>query len=241
MDSNARVEQFISDTKSRLVGQRKRLPPGTLPFVTITSQSGAGGNILAKKLLEHIDHCDSDNPALKGWRIFDKSMCQQVLTREHLATSMNDLLDEKYHSQIAELVMGIFGDQGMQNAAYARLSRFLRTVASLGKVIILGHGGAMSTLGLAGGNHLRLVAPLSARVARMTPVLQLDEAHTLREIQQRDRDRRQLWKTHYQIDSADPEHYDLVCNTDRVSIDTIARMQLTLILEQLGERQAMPA
>lgn len=239
MDSNARVEKFISDTKSGLARNKKRLPPGTLPFVTITSQSGAGGNLLARQLLEHIEQCDSDNPALQGWRIFDKSMCQQVLTREHLATSMNDLLDENYHSQIAEFVMGIFGDQGMQNVAYVRLSRFLRTVASLGKVIILGHGGAMSTHGLAGGNHLRLVAPLPSRVARMAPVLNLDEAQTLREIQQRDRDRRQLWKTHYQIDSADPENYDLVCNTERLSIDTIADIQLSLLLEQVGEKHAV--
>ncbi len=241
MDSNARVEKFISDTKSRLSAGKKRLPPGTLPFVTITSQSGAGGNLLARQLLEKIEQCDSDNPALQGWRIFDKSMCQQVLTREHLETSMNDMLDEKYHSQIAEFVMGIFGDQGMQNIAYVRLSRFLRAVASFGKVIILGHGGAMSTRGLAGANHLRLVAPLPARVARMAPVLNMDEAQTLREIQQRDRDRQRLWKTHYQIDSSDPEHYDLVCNTDRISIDTVANFQLSLILDQIGERHAQPA
>ena len=144
MDSNRKVEEFISGTRARAIDHNKRLPPGTLPFVTITSQSGAGGNSLAWQLLERIENCQSDNPALKGWRIFDKSMCQQVLKDEHLADSMNALLDEDYHSQIAEFVMGIFGHQGMQNVAYARLSRFLRTIAAGGKVIIIGHGACMA-------------------------------------------------------------------------------------------------
>lgn len=239
MDSNRKVEEFISGTRAEVIDHHKRLPPGTLPFVTITSQSGAGGNSLARHLLERIEDCQSDNPALKGWRIFDKSMCQLVLKEEHLADSMNELLDEKYHSQIAEFVMGIFGDRGMQNAAYARLSRFLRTIAAVGKVIIIGHGACMATRELAGGNHLRLVAPLSVRAARMAPGLHMDEAQTLREIQQRDEGRRKLLKTHYRIDSADPEHYDLVCNTGRVSVEMVADFQLSLILRQIGEQSAV--
>lgn len=235
MDSNNKVEEFITATRSGIIEHHRRLPPGTVPFVTITSQSGAGGEVLARQLLEQINQCNSHNPAMQGWRIFDKSMCQQILRNEHLAGSMNELLDEDYHSQITEFVMGIFGNQGMQNVAYARLSRFLRTIAAIGKVIIIGHGGCMATRGLAGGNHLRLIAPLAVRAARLAPVLELDEAQARREIEHSDENRRQLLKTHYRLDSADPIHYDLVGNTDRVSIETIARFQLTMILQQIGE------
>lgn len=226
------VEAFISDIKSDATDHKKQLPPGTSPFITISSQSGAGGNLLARQLLDNFDRAGTDHPTLKGWRIFDRGMCQRLLEDEHLANSMNELLAEEYHSQITEFVLGIFGNHGMQNVAYARLSRFMRTIATVGKVIITGYGGCMATHQLAGGNHLRLVAPLPLRAARMAPVLQLNETQALRELQKRDSDTRQLLKTHYRVDSTDPEHYDLVCNTERLTIESIAAIQQSIILAQ---------
>ncbi len=147
---------------------------------------------------------------------------------------MRELLQEDYHSQITEFVMGIFGDYGMQNVAYARLSQLLRTVASVGKVIILGHGGCMATSKLAGGLHIRLVAPLATRAARMATVLGVEQKLAMKQIRQRDKGQRQLMKTHYGINSANPEHYDLVCNTERMSPETAAELLLALLRKRLS-------
>lgn len=235
MDTGKKVEHFIAEKESaRQVSMGDKVFfPGTLPFVTITSQSGAGGHRFAEALLELIQSNSSGHDTLKGWRIFDKSMCQEVLNEEHLAESMTELLQEHYHSQITEFVMGIFGDSGMQNVAYARLSRLLRSVASVGKVIVLGHGGSMATGALAGGLHIRLVAPLATRAARMATVLDVDQAQAMQLIQQRDKGQRELVKTHYRIDSANPEHYDLVFNTERMSLDTAAELLLALLRKRL--------
>ncbi|NND89335.1 MAG: cytidylate kinase-like family protein [Granulosicoccus sp.] len=235
MDTKQKVDRFIEETRSVVddKGSNTGLPPGTLPFVTISSQSGAGGNRLTQALAEMLENDTSGNAALKDWRIFDKNMCQLVLKEEHLAESMNDLLHEEYHSQIHEFVMGLYGDHGMQNVAYARLARLLRTIASVGKVIIQGHGGCMATSALAGGTHLRLVAPLQDRAARMASVLQLSEEEASRKILRRDKDQQNLFKTHYRLDSADPELYDMVCNTGRMSIDTVAEFTMSLIHKQI--------
>ena len=236
MDTTKNVERFIAEKKSaRLASMDDRvLLPGTLPFVTITSQSGAGGQRFAETLLELIQSNNSRHDMLEGWRVFDKSMFQQVLDRDHLAESMRELLQEDYHSQITEFVMGIFGDYGMQNVAYARLSQLLRTVASVGKVIILGHGGCMATSKLAGGLHIRLVAPLATRAARMATVLGVEQKLAMKQIRQRDKGQRQLMKTHYGINSANPEHYDLVCNTERMSPETAAELLLALLRKRLS-------
>jgi cytidylate kinase len=69
----------------------------------------------------------------------------------------------------------------------------------------------------------------------MSSILQLDEADTVKEIQHRDDERKRLLKTHYRIDSADPEHYDLVCNTDRISIQTISDILLSIMLKEIGQ------
>lgn len=236
MDARKKVEHFIAEKRSDVVkrGVDTSLLPGTLPFVTITSQSGAGGSRLAHSLFELIENDGSGHEALKGWRIFDKSMCQQVLNEEHLADSVSELLHEDYHSQIREFVLGFFGDRGMQNVAYARLAQLLRTVAAVGKVIVLGHGGRMATRNLAGGTHVRMVAPLPIRAARMASVLGVDEAEAMHQIQRRDDEQRKLLKTHYRIDSANPELYDLVFNTEHMSPDTAAELLMSLIHKQLN-------
>lgn len=236
MNMTDRVESFIHATRSSLREGSRPLPPGTQPFVTITSQTGAGGNRLAEALMHGLGHGSSASPEMQGWRLFDKSMCQRVLQQEHLSDSMNELLNEDYHSQLAELVMGIFGDRGMQNVAYARLARFLRTIAAVGKVIIIGHGAGMATHNLSGGIHVRLVAPQTVRAERMASLMDQDVSETLKEIQRRDEDHNRLLRTHYRIDGADPEHYDLVFNTDRIGIDTVAELLLQLLSKQSDSR-----
>lgn len=231
MDTTQRIDRFIAERKNEHAGGRdvERLMPGTVPFVTISSESGAGGQRLAQALLELLEAEPSAPESLRGWRLFDKSMCAALLEREHLAEAMNELLDEEYHSQVSEFVGGIFGAGGMQGAAQARLSRQLRMLASVGRVVILGHGGFMAARGLEGGTHVRLVAPLAVRGARMASVLGVDQKQAERLIRERDTAQQKLWKAHYRVDSTDSECYDLVFNTERLSPRTVAEMLLLLL------------
>ena len=235
MDTTQRIDRFIAERREERAGGREieRLMPGTVPFVTISSESGAGGHRLAEALLALLE-AEPDAPdTLRGWRLFDKSMCAALLEREHLAEAMGELLDEDYHSQVAEFVGGIFGAGGMQGAAQVRLSRQLRTLASVGRVVILGHGGFMAARGLEGGTHVRLVAPPALRGARMASVLGVDERQAERLIRERDTAQQKLWKAHYRVDSTDPACYDLVFNTERLSPQTVAEMVLSLLKKRV--------
>jgi len=235
MSTQQKVENFISDKMSEIAEKQdiKHLLPGTLPFVTISSQSGAGGNQLAANLIDLISKQDSDIDAFKGWRIFDKNMCQHLLEQDHLANSVDELLNEKYHSQINEFIMGIFGDRGMQNVAYARLARQLRMLASIGKVVIVGHGGSMATRSLAGGTHIRLVAQMPVRTARMAAMLGVDENEAVRLIKRRDSDNRNLVKTHYQVDIDEPENYHFTCNTEWIPPNVVADFVMSIFHKKL--------
>lgn len=235
-DITRTVDRFIADKRTPPGGRHdiERLPPGTLPFVTLSSQSGAGGHVLAEALTELLEVEGAAHEELRDWRVFDKSMCRHILENERLAESVQELLDEEYHSQIEEFVSGIFGRRGSHNVAYVRLSRLIRTVASVGKVIILGHGGCLATRELAGGLHARLVAPLEIRAERMAPRLELDVAATSRAIRQRDEEQRKLLKTHYRVDGTDPELYDLVCNTERLLPRTAAELIVAVLRKRVA-------
>lgn len=234
MDSSHRVDQFIAAKLSNIRATDKKGAhlPGNLPFVTISSQAGAGGNRLANALFDELSKRQGESEWLSDWRIFDRSMCQSVLHEEHIAESMNELLEDEVHSQIEEFVLGLYGDRGMQNVAYVRLARLMRTIASIGKVIILGHGAQMATGKLAGGTHVRLIAPLAVRSVRMASELGISELEASRQIQQKDSDHLKLLKTHYHTDIADPELYDITCNTERLSIDTVSKLILDILYQR---------
>jgi cytidylate kinase len=96
-------------------------------------------------------------------------------------------------------------------------------------VIIIGYGGFQATRELPGGIDVRLVAPLSLRAARMASELGENEAQAARTIQKRDDHRRRMLKTHYQVDSSNPELYDMVFNTEHLSTKSIASVIVQLI------------
>lgn len=231
MSTVLEVERFISGKKGEVTlgSADKAHAPGVLPFVTVSRQTGAGGRLLAEELLKLLSEDTSGDPRLQNWRIFDRSMCELILKDENLANSMNELLAEEYHSQIQEFLLGLAGRRGMQNAAYPKLAHLLRTVASVGRVIIIGYGGFQATRELPGGIDVRLIAPLPLRVSRMAQVLGKSEADTEHLIQKRDEERRRVLRTHYMVDSNDPELYDMVFNTEHVSPQAVARILLSMI------------
>jgi len=236
VDIMKKIDRFIADIRPAPsdAARQDRLNPGTRPFITLSSQSGAGGHTLAEKLIERLAEEGEEHRSLRDWRVFDKDMCRHILEEDDLTEAVIELLDEEYHSQINEFVSGIFGRGGLQNVAYVKLSRLIRTVASIGKVIILGHGGALATRGLSGGTHIRLVAPQALRATRMAPLLDVDAHQSARLIQQRDDEQRKLLKTHYRVDGTDPEVYDLVANTERMHPESVAGMVVTLLHRRVG-------
>ena len=185
--------------------------------------------MLAEELLKQLSADASDDPRLQNWRIFDRSMCETIIKDDNLINSMNELLDENYHSQIEEFLLGLAGRRGMQNAAYPKLAHLLRTVASVGRVVIIGYGGFQATRELPGGIDVRLIAPLSLRASRMAQVLGETESDAEHIIEKRDAERRRVLKTHYLVDSSDPELYDIVFNTEHLSPKAIAKILVSMI------------
>lgn len=236
MSTVLEVERFISGKKGEVTpgAADTRHAPGVLPFVTVSRQTGAGGRLLAEELLRQLSEDTSGDPRLQNWRIFDRSMCEIILKDDNLVNSMNELLDEDYHSQIQEFLLGLAGRRGMQNAAYPRLAHLLRTVASVGRVVIIGYGGFQATRELAGGIDVRLIAPLPLRVSRMAKVLGKTETDTEHLIQKRDEERRRVLRTHYMVDSNEPELYDMVFNTQHLSPKAIAKILVSMIKHPQG-------
>jgi cytidylate kinase len=111
--------------------------------------------------------------------------------------------------------------------------RTIRTLATVGKVIVVGRGGVCVTRDLPNGVHVRLVAPPSVRILRMMELLHLSANEARELVSRTDRSRAKLIKTYFSKDIRDPRLYDVTWNTDSVSIEEIAASVIGLISSRL--------
>ena len=211
-----------------------------LPFITLSRQAGAGANRLGQVLLEAMQG-EQDQGIFGGWQIYDEKLCEELLRSGHFKVSMESLLSEEYHSQIEEFVSGIFGNRTDQNLVIQRMFHTIRTLATIGKAIIIGRAGSHVTQGLSPGVHVRLVADADVRAERMAKMLGQGEREARQTIRTQDRDRERLIRTYFNADINDPLLYDLTCNMGTVSFEAAAQAIIALIKDRVTAARASAA
>jgi cytidylate kinase len=119
-----------------------------------------------------------------------------------------------------------------QDLVVKKMFHLMRTFALHGKVIFVGRGSTFLTRDLPLGIHVRLEAPMELRVKRMMSALGLDAKKTREAIDAKDKAKAGLVKIFFNKDIRDPLLYDVLWNTDRVSIDEIAKLLIEMIRDK---------
>lgn len=96
-------------------------------------------------------------------------------------------------------------------------------------VIIAGRGGQVLLKNLPGVFHVRVVAPLEERVRRMSQQSGGDEKQALRVLRRSDRDSAGFIRSFFDVDWNDPALYDLVINTQKLTVETAVNFILQSI------------
>jgi cytidylate kinase len=100
----------------------------------------------------------------------------------------------------------------------------------LGYVILVGRGANIITRKLPSGVHVRLVGSLEKRVAHMKEYLNLPGNQAREFVMKEDHDRQAYIKRYFQKDISDVSLYDLIINTDTVSLQDAAMIIGDMVL-----------
>jgi cytidylate kinase len=95
----------------------------------------------------------------------------------------------------------------------------VETAADSGQVVIIGRASQVILAPRRNVLHVRVVAPLQARVAYVAVREGLDEVSARGRVQLKDHDRSRYLQTVYHHHVDDPMLYDLVINTGVLSLD----------------------
>jgi cytidylate kinase len=179
------------------------------PFITIARQYGCEAMALADALAAHLP----GGP----WPVYNRQIFEKMAEEEPLSERLLGALDVHVRTGIEEFFEHLLGRAPSDLRLLHRLVRTVRALGALGHCIIIGQGASALTSGLPGGIHVRLIAPLDWREKNLierfgwTP----EKAHAL--LREEEHGHHSFFRKYLGQDPKDPELYDLVLNTARLS------------------------
>jgi cytidylate kinase len=194
--------------------------------VTLSRQLGAGGSQVAEAVAQAL-----------GYRLVDRALAESVAARAGVSAEEVARLEERtpgfferfLHASVAELPDAFVPPSGalddFEEARLVRATRALvRELAAAGRVVIVGRGAFAILAGDPAALHVRVVAPLAQRVARLAERLGSDPRAAQQLIARSDAERARYFTEYYALDVDDPTHFDLVVNTARLGIPGAAAL-----------------
>ncbi len=213
------ISRFIAAASDRGSSQSAATHRGRPPFITISRQFGAGGRTLAEGIIEAFEK-HRDEEVFRDWQIFDRALCEFVADDPNLNVKLRELLDESSLNAVEDVIATALG-RSPQREVHRKVNETIRSLAVLGKSIIVGRGAASATRDLGTGFHIRLVAPESLRIERQAQVLGQGIDEVTRIVRERDRNRTDLVSRMTGEDIEDPLLYDVVWNTESTPNEVI--------------------
>lgn len=185
------------------------------PFVTISREAGAGGSSLTSGLVDYLSKNDkiSDCP----WALFDKDLAERV-TEDIRLKGIENILPEENFSDIQTMFEELFGMHPTKREMAHNINRAILKLAGMGDIVIVGRGGFYITRHLKHGLHVRLIGSLAGRTKHMVNTYGLSIKQAEDYVKKEDAKRHDYIKKLFGVDINDPHNYDLLINTDHISI-----------------------
>lgn len=182
-----------------------------MSVITISRQLGSLGTVIAQTISEKLDY-----------EYVDKEKIGEALAAYDLPISEVEKFDEKKPP--------FWGSWQTQREKFLHLLRaVIYDFASKGNVVIVGRGGQVLLKDLPGVLHLRIVAPFDLRVKRLSEQRWVDESQAHRVLRRSDRDSAGFLRSFFDVDWDDQSLYDLVINTQKLSIESAVEMILKVM------------
>lgn len=204
----------------------KWVADGTTPFVTISRQRGAEGEAVACRAAEILTE---KSQGLQPWIVVDKDIAERVIEDQHLPKRISRFFTEEQTLSIEEHLEGILG---ISVPAATRIKEMTRTVinlARIGHVIFVGRAAHLITAKFPRAAHVRVIGSFDRRVQRLAEKMRCSWDEAAAEVRTADNQRRQFVSAHFHADLEDPVNYDMIFNTDRVSVEESARLIAHLV------------
>jgi len=197
------------------------------PLITVTRQYGSGGSEIARLVAEALD-----------WTVIDNEFVDQVARRAGLPPEQVEAREERAPGLLERLARtlaiaspemfvttaGVPRVEDDEGTIVRVTERIIADAAAGGRVVLVGRGAQAILAQRREALHVYVVASPAWRARLAVQRLGVDEAEVERVLDDTDRQRDRYVKEHYGRVRQDPTHYDLVVNTERLTIEGAAAL-----------------
>ena len=197
-----------------------------MSIITISRQSGSEGNKIVRMLCDRL-----------GYKYFDKHLMIQLAEEKGLdPTKIEDITAEEHH--IRSLWELAFSSMTIPQApspwiltppitskeemTVRQVSAFIHAAYQEGDVIIVGRGSQVILADKPDVLHVRIVAPLERRIERWMAREDISHKEAEKIVKERNNKHVDFVKTFFDEDINNPELYDLIINTEKLSLEKAA-------------------
>ena len=222
MKSDPYIVTAFLEAKER----EKRPADGTSPVVTISRQCGAEGGAIASRTAEILTEMGHGK---HPWVVVDKNLAERVIEDHHLPKRIKSFFSDEQTLSIEGQVEAILGISVPGATMIEKMARTIVRLAKIGHVIFVGRGAHLITAKFPRAAHVRIIGSFNRRVERLAESKQCSRDEAAAEVRRVDAERRQLISTYFHSNPDDATQYDMVFNTDRISVEEAARLIAQLV------------
>jgi cytidylate kinase len=204
------IEQIIEEQVRRwqIMRTEEKKEEERISVVTFSREHGSGGDILAERLAEKL-----------GYELFHQEVLHSMAESARVSVRFLETLDEKGVSVLEEWISSLVDKRHLWPDRYLQhLMKIIGTIGKHGQAVVIGRGSNF-VLPPHKRISIRVIAPMEERIRNVSKELNI----TLEEAKQRviktESDRKAFIRKYFNADIADIFNYDLIINTENLSID----------------------
>ena len=187
-----------------------------------------------------------DVAARLGFRFVDDEIVSRAAEKAGVSPQMIEKVERT--PPLIERILENIGTAPVESAAYvpppahhsrdyeSLIEQVIRQTAAQGNVVIVAHGASIPLAGTPGLLRVLVTGSPESRIARLAASLGMDGRRAKKAVEDSDRERRDYFQRFYNIRGELPTHYDIVLNTDVLSLATAAN-----VIAAAAEAGAAPA
>jgi len=192
--------------------------------IAISRAIGAGGEEIGRMVAKQLGLRYADEEIIVAAAEKAGVSPEAVARAESTGSLIERILDGMARTPPVTEAMAIAPVIEEPASAYENLiEQVVRETAEGGNVVIVGHGASIPLAGTPGLLRVLITAPVSSRTTRLARAQGMDEGKAQKAIKHSDGQRRSYLKRFYGIGEESPDHYDVVLNTESVTLEGAAR------------------
>lgn len=203
--------------------------PEVEDFLCVSRMAGLEDSPVAARLGERLD-----------WPVFDREILDVMAGDDELRQRIYRFMDGRDLGWWEDVLRPLLEPEFVRNDYFHQLCRTVLSLARQGHAVFVGRG-ADRILPQNEGFRVRLVAPREMRVERYAETRGVGHDEATRELQRREKERKDFLRHHFDVDADDPTRGDLVVNLGRLSEEQAVDVILTARRIRQGAAEGEPA